>query len=243
MNNPENAASQKAKLKRFYKEVAVASAEDGWHVLLDGRAMRTPAKASLKLPTQKLAQAVADEWQRQGDFVELDGMLQMQFACSAIDYTQHYRADVEEETLAYITTDLLCYRVQEPAELVQLQKASWNPWLDWAERRFHIRMPVVLGILPVQLPSEVTGAMEAQITALDDFKLTALWLAAKHTGSLLLALAVLEKAITATEAFGISRLEEDFQNQRWGVDEEARRRRDSGAAEMAGLGEFISLIQ
>lgn len=243
MNNPKNAAMQKPKLKRFYKEVAVSLDDSGWHVTLDGRNMRTPAKELLVLPTQKLAEAVAAEWRRQGEFVELDDMYHMQFSCAAIDYTRGYRADVESEAAAYITTDLLCYRATEPQGLVQRQSEGWNRWLDWAQTEQGLTMVTVLGIMPAPQPPETLQAVDEKIATLDDFALTALWLAAKHTGSLVLGFAVLNQALMAKEAFVLSRIEEDYQNEQWGIDDEARIRRASAAAEMTALGEFVSLIQ
>jgi chaperone required for assembly of F1-ATPase len=243
MNNPKIAASQKSKLKRFYQDVSLADCDGGWQVCFDGKPMRSPAKASLVLPARRLAEEVADEWQRQEQFVELDGMPHTQFSCAATDYTAVYRADVEAETLAYITTDLLCYRAQEPQDMVQRQNEQWNPWVRWAEERFNLRMALVVGIMPVEQSGETLDEMRRQIAALDDFSLTAVWLVAKHTGSLLLAFAVQQGALEAPVAFNLSRLEEDFQNARWGVDEEARSRRHSTAAEMEALGKFISLIQ
>lgn len=243
MNNPQNAAPQKQELKRFYKTVSFAQGDGGWQVFLDDKPIRTPAKALLVLPTQKLAAAIANEWDRQGDTVELDDMYHMQFSCAAVDYTQGYRSDVKAETHDYITTDLLCYRALEPQDLVHQQNALWNQWVDWAEKRYGIQLVLVAGIMPAPQSDQVLDSMEARIAALDDFALTAVWLLAKHTGSLLLALAVWENAATPEEAFIASRLEEMHQNAQWGEDEEAVRRRESAAMEMAALGEFISLIQ
>lgn len=243
MDNPKNAATHKKTLKRFYKDVNVGQAEGGWQVLLDGKPIRTPAKALLVLPTQRLAEAVAGEWARQGEEVALDAMHLMQFSCAALDYTQGFRTDVESETLAYISTDLLCYRAQEPQELTQRQNVGWNRWIDWAEKRYGIRMVLVMGIMPVAQADATTEVMEQELKRLDDFMLTALWLAARQTSSLLLALAVAERQIAASEAFILSRIDETYQNEQWGEDEEARRRRETGAAEMAALGEFIALLQ
>lgn len=243
MTTPKNAVAQKPELKRFYKTASAAQGEHGWQVLLDGKPIRTPAKALLVLPTQKLAENIATEWDRQGDTVELDGMYHMQFSCAAVDYTQGYRSDVESEAHDYITTDLLCYRAQEPHDLVVLQNTQWNPWVDWAEKRYGIQLVLVAGIMPAPQSGETLEAIAEYLAALDDFALTAVWLLAKHTGSLLLALAVWEKATTPEAAFLTSRLEQTHQNAHWGEDEETARRRESAAAEMVALGQFIALIQ
>lgn len=243
MNNPKDAAMQKKTLKRFYKEVGVGQTESSWQVLLDGKPIRTPAKARLVLPTQALADAIAEEWSQQGEEVALDTMHLTQFSCAALDYTQGFRADVESETLAYISTDLLCYRAQEPQELVQRQNAGWNRWVDWAGQRYGIRMALAAGIMPVTQADATSDAMERELKQLDDFMLTALWLVARQTSSLLLAFAVVERELAASDAFVLSRIDETYQNEQWGEDEEARRRREIGAAEMVALGEFIALLQ
>lgn len=241
MNNPKNAAMQKTKLKRFYKDVSVTKAEGGWQVLLDGKPMRTPAKQKLELPSRKLADAVAEEWGRQGEHVELDGMFNMQFSCAAIDYTQGFRADVEAETAAYVTTDLLCYRAEEPQELVKRQNAGWNPWMDWAQEQ-GMPLALVLGIMPVTQAEDTLQNVLKTVAEADAYTLTALWLLAKHTGSFVLALAVVQGALKAEEAFTLSRIEEDFQNEQWGTDEEAAQRRQMAATEMAAIGRFLALL-
>lgn len=243
MNNPKNAATQKPKLRRFYKEVSLGEADGGWQLLLDGKPMRTPAREPLVLPTRQLAEAVAAEWARQAEYVELDDMCQMQFSCAAIDYTQGFRADVESEAAAYIGTDLLCYRAQEPQALVERQSLGWNPWLDWARERHGLHLALVPGIMPVAQSEATHAGVAAKVAALDAFSLTALWLMAKHTGSFVLALAVLEGALGADKAFALSRIEEDWQNEQWGTDAEAAAKRHAAAAEMAALGDFIFLLQ
>jgi chaperone required for assembly of F1-ATPase len=200
MTPPKNAAAQKPELKRFYKTASAAQGEHGWQVLRDGKPIRTPAKALLVLPTQKLAEAIAAEWDRQGGPVGLDGMYHMQFSCAAVDYTQGYRRDVESETHDYITTDLLCYRAQEPHDLVALQNTQWNPWVDWAEKRYGIQLVLVAGIMPAPQSGETLETIAEHLAALDDFALIAVWLLAKHTGSLLLALYASRRRDTETAA-------------------------------------------
>lgn len=243
MNNPKNAAVQKERLRRFYDDVAIIEGTSGWQVLLDDAPIRTPAGEVFEVPTQALAEAVATEWAGQQEFVELDSMYHMQFSCAALDYTRGFRQDVERETRDYITTDLLCYRAQEPQGLVQYQTEKWNPWIEWAEQRFDIKLVLVAGIMPAQQSDKTFEIMHAEIAKFDDFALTAMWLLAKHTGSLVVPFAVWERAMEPEEAFAISRIEENYQNEQWGTDEEAQKNREAVANEMRALGEFIALIQ
>jgi chaperone required for assembly of F1-ATPase len=115
--------------------------------------------------------------------------------------------------------------------------------VQWAEKRFAIKLVMVAGIMPSPQSEQTLRALKARLAMLDDFPLTAVWMMAKYTGSLLLALALWERAIAVDDAFAASRLEETFQNSQWGEDEEAARRRDATAVEMTILAEFISLIQ
>lgn len=241
MNKPN--PQQKPKLKRFYKTVETSAGVSGWRVLLDGKAMRTPQKAVFEVPHRRLTEAVAEEWASQGSDIALEQMPLTQFTCAVLDYTAHFRRDVEAETAAYATTDLLCYRASEPAELAQRQREAWDKWLDWAQTRYDIRMKLTEGIMPVEQEPQTLEALQAEIARLDDYGLTALWLMAKHCSSLLLPLAVWEKKLEAEEAYHIARIDETYQNEQWGQDAEALERRESGAREMYAIGEFVKLIQ
>lgn len=241
MNKPN--LPQKPKLKRFYKTAEAAAAPTGWRVLLDGKAMRTPQKEIFEVPQRKLAEAVAEEWASQGSDIALEQMPLTQFTCAVIDYTQLFRHDVEAETAAYATTDLLCYRAAEPEELVQRQKEAWDKWLDWAQTRYDVKMQLTEGIMPVDQEEASLEALAGEIAALDDYALTAVWLMAKHCSSLILPLAVWEKQLDAETAFHIARVDETYQNEQWGEDEEALERREAGAREMYAIGEFIKCIQ
>ena len=44
--------------KRFYKDASVVRSELGFSVELDGRAIKTPAKTTLTLPSEALAIAI-----------------------------------------------------------------------------------------------------------------------------------------------------------------------------------------
>src|SRR5690606_20695893 len=122
-------------------------------------------------------------------------------------------------------------------------KEAWDKWLDWAQTRYDIRMKLTEGIMPVDQEAQSLEALQQEIHKLDDYGLTALWLMAKHCSSLLLPLAVSEKHVAAEEAFRIARVDESYQSEQWGKDEEAMERWESGAREMYEIGEFIKLIQ
>ncbi|MBM3617219.1 MAG: ATPase [Alphaproteobacteria bacterium] len=234
--------AEKPKLKRFYKQVSVAEELEGWQVLLDGRPMRTPAKALLFLPSRALAEAVAAEWAEQGEEILPDSMPMMQFSCVAVDYVAPYHDDVLAEATEYAATDVLCYRADEPAELAAQQYAAWQPLVDWAEMEYGIVMRLTTGIMPVAQEAQTLAKLSDSLKKLSSFRLAAAWLMAKHCSSLLLALAALNGRITPLEAHAISRVDENYQNTRWGEDAEARSKRESGEAEMAAIGRFLKVI-
>lgn len=242
MTEAAKSLPQKRKPRRFYRQATAAQSGDGWQVLLDGKSMKTPGKQMLFVPTEALAQAIAGEWQGQGEEIVLESMHLTQFSCASLDYTARFRDDVERETLAYAETDLLCYRAEEPEELVRRQNDAWNPVLGWSEKRYDIRMVLAGGIMPVSQPKETLDALRDVVASLPLFALTAVWLVAKHTSSLLVALAVYERHLTVEAAFDLSRVDETFQCEQWGEDAEAAEKRRYAATEMRAIGEFLSTL-
>ena len=120
------------KRKRFWKQARVVADGDGFAVELDGRPVRTPAKAALRLPGRAMAQAIAAEWDAQEDEIAPATMPFTRTANAAIDKVTPQRAEVAAMLAAYGDSDLLCYRADRPAELVRRQAESWDPALDWA---------------------------------------------------------------------------------------------------------------
>ncbi|MGR3465938.1 ATP12 family chaperone protein [Limimaricola sp.] len=209
------------KAKRFWKEATAAPAEGGWQVLLDGRPVRTPAKAALVLPTQALAEAVAAEWQAQEERIDPGAMPATRTANSAIDKVTATRAEVAEMLAAYGGSDMLCYRAESPAELVARQAAEWDPLLDWAAARFDARLAVTAGIMPVAQERAALERLGAPVHAMEPFALSAFHDLVALSGSLVLAFAVTEGRCEPQEAWRLSRLDEEWQIEQWGVDDEA----------------------
>jgi chaperone required for assembly of F1-ATPase len=212
-------------LKRFYKQAGIASAADGHRVMLDGKPIRTPAKAELLLPTAALAEMIATEWQGQGEEINPGDMPLTQLAATAIDRVSKEREAVIEELVGYAETDLLCYHAEEPQDLVARQVATWQPLLDWATETFEAPFQVTAGIMPARQPEPALRGVRRALETLSDLELTALASLTACCGSLIVALAVRHGQISAEEAFSVSQLDETFQIEQWGEDEEARKRR------------------
>lgn len=207
--------------KRFWKETSVTDHPEGFGVALDGRAVKTPAKAPLVVPTRALAEAIAAEWEAQEGQIAPHTMPVTRSANAAIDKVAHQHDEVVEHVAEYGGTDLLCYRADNPAELVALQAEKWDPLLDWASETFGVRLAVTAGVLPVAQSEDALSRLRSEVAACDAFALAALHDLVGITGSLVLGLAVARGRLTAVEAWDLSRLDEDWQISQWGEDEEA----------------------
>lgn len=236
--------------RRFYKQaeaapVAEASGSRGdlYGVRLDGRVLKTPAKKPLHLPSRALAEAVACEWAQQADEIEPRTMPLTSLAYTAIDRVTPQRALVIDEVAKYAETDLVCYRVPHPRALVERQEATWGPLVTWAERRYDISLAVTESLLAVVQPPQTLDALRAAAASHDDLALAALHGATTGAGSLIISLALLEGEIDAETAWAAAQLDETFQIERWGEDEEAAERREALRADLAEIARFHRLLR
>ncbi|TKW65703.1 MAG: ATPase [Paracoccus denitrificans] len=209
------------KARRFWKIAAAEPADDGWRVVLDGKPVMTPGKLPLILPTEALATAVAAEWDAQQDVIDPLSMPLTRASNSAIEKVTPQFEGVADMLGAYGDTDLLSYRATEPDRLHDRQKAGWDPMLDWADSHHGARLAVTRGLMPVAQDPGAIARLRARIDSLTPFELTALHDLVTVPGSLVLGLAVLDGRLTAAEAHALARIDEEFQAETWGRDEEA----------------------
>jgi chaperone required for assembly of F1-ATPase len=226
-------------MRRFYKEVSVA---EDFRVLLDGRPIKTPMRATLALPTRMLAEAVAEEWRGQGEKIAPETLPLTKLANTAIDRVVGREEVVIDQILAY-ANDLLCYRAEAPADLVARQNEGWNPLLDWAAERYGARLFTRVGIAHIAQPEEAVEAFRHTLAGHDPFVLTALHAAATLCGSLVLALALADGRLGAEEAFALSHLDERYQAEKWGADGEAAKRARAMAGELDAAARFMRLAR
>lgn len=228
-------------LKRFWTDVAVKPVEGGFAVTLDGRAMRTPGKAPFVVPTRAIAQQVAAEWQEQQGEVRPGTMPFTRSVNSAIDTLSQHRAFVVEDLSGYGGTDLVCYRAEEPLALRRRQESGWDPLVTWAGSRFGAHLATGLGIVHVAQPQEALQALAAEVARQDDYELSAFHDLVVLSGSLIIALAVIEGLHSPEEAWGLSRIDETWQIEQWGEDEEARAFADQKRAAFLHAARFHAL--
>ncbi len=227
-------------MKRFYKTVAASRVAEGFHILLDGKPVQTPARHRLTLPTQKLADAIAEEWRVQGDTIVPASMPMLRMANTVLDGISQNRDEVIGAILRFGEHDLLSYPAEAPAELMARQKSVWTPLLEWADLRHGARLAVASGITHVEQPPATLTALRAAIAAQDDYALASLHVMASITGSLVLALALSEEQIHPAQAFQMSRLDEEFQAEKWGQDAEAEIRARGLARELDVAAAFLA---
>jgi chaperone required for assembly of F1-ATPase len=231
------------KPRRFYKVAEAAPVEGGFAVHLDGRTPKSPAKSPLVLPTLALAQLVAAEWEAQETLIDSAAMPATRLAFTAIDRISETRAEVAKEVAAYAGSDLLCYRAEHPTPLVERQDRDWQPLLDWAGRELGVTFTPVAGIIHAPQPPETLAEVEALALSLDDFSLAGVAYAAGLLGSTVLALAIRADQIDGQRALDLSRLEEIFQAQTWGQDEEARQRAEHLSVEAKVLERWFAALR
>ena len=211
-------------MKRFYQDAAVVAGESGFEIRLDGRPVRTPARAQLALPTHRLAEAVAEEWRAQGDVVDPRSMPFTGLANGAIDQIAPNRESFAAGIARYAESDLLCYRAEGPTELVAREAAAWDPLLDWAMARYHVAFRVTQGIIPVAQPDETLARLAAVVTAFDPFTLAGLSTLVTLSGSLVCGLAVVEGGHDADLIWTAAEIDEAWEVEQWGEDKEAAAR-------------------
>jgi chaperone required for assembly of F1-ATPase len=226
-------------VKRFYKDVVVTE-ERG--ITLDGRAVKTPAKAPLILPNTALAEAVADEWRAQGEEIDPHSMPCTGLANAAIDHCSPDPVRFAEDLAVYGETELLCYRAEEPFALVAKQNQDWNPLLGWAQTRFDISFVLLRGIMHQPQPPETLARLRDAVGAYSPFALTALSPLVTISGSLVIALALSEGAITPEAAFDAAHLDELWQEEQWGADDFALEARALRRRDFLSAAHFLNLF-
>ena len=228
-------------MKRFYEQAAARAHGAGYIVTLDARPMKTPAQRALVLPNAALARAVAKEWQAQGENVHRDSLALTRIACTALDRVENCRVEVVEHLVSVGATDMTCYRVTEPAELIARQRAAWDPLLNWLSAYCGARLELTDAIAPLEQSPEAVERLRQAASVPEAMMLSALAGAVSATKSLVIGLALRENRLSAAEAFEASQVEETFQIERWGEDSELTERRGAIYREITACAAFMVL--
>ncbi|WP_226019133.1 ATP12 family chaperone protein [Novosphingobium sp. FKTRR1] len=230
-------------MKRFYKQVTVAEAADGFGVALDGRRIKTVGGRQQTVPTRALAEAMAAEWAAQGETIDPAGFILRDLADYAIDVVAAGKPAVIAETLPYAETDTLCYRAEPDEALGIRQRAEWDPLLAWAEAQWGVALQPVAGVIHRPQPAEALANLRARLEALDAFVLAALRNTASLAASLIVGLAALEAEADLTALWAAASLEETWQADLWGHDAEAAERAEKRFAAFCAAARFAALAR
>lgn len=229
-------------MKRFWKQAAAKAGAEGWSIELDGRPVRTPARSLLLLPTGALAEAVVAEWQSAAETVDPRAMPLTGLANAAIDRIAPAREAFAAGLARYAASDLLCYRAESPAALVTRQAERWDPLLQWARRRYDIDFVVTSGVTPVDQSADTLGRLSQAVAVLEPFRLAALSPLVTVGGSLVAGLAVLERAVDVDTAWAAVSLDEAWQLETWGSDEEAEKALAAREADFRAGARLLALL-
>ncbi len=230
-------------MKRFYTKVLVSRGDDGFSILLDERPMRTPAKRSFGLPTMSLSEAVAEEWDAQSTEIDPATMPLTRHAYTAIDGVRAHADGVADEVARFGETDLLCYRAAAPDTLVRQQAENWQPLLDWLHETHGVLLVSTTGVVPTAQDPGGIAVLRRLVGGYDAFELAALHTVVSISGSLVIGLAVSAGRLDASQAWRLSRLDHDFQSDRWGVDHEAAALAAQTEGDFAAAVRFLALVR
>ncbi|KEA06714.1 ATPase [Agrobacterium rhizogenes] len=230
--------------KRFYKDVGIREGEDGHVIELDGKVVKTPARRSLAVPTEALAKLVAAEWARQVEIIDPTVMPVTRLVNTALDGVATDPQAVFEDILRFSSSDLLCYRADQPERLVERQSERWDPLIDWAANELGARFILAEGVMHQEQPREAIAAFAVTLRKYD----TPLELASLHTittltGSAILALAFAEGQRPLAEVWSLAHLDEDWTIEQWGHDEEADHRRAQRFEEFQAATDVFSALR
>jgi chaperone required for assembly of F1-ATPase len=239
--NPLRAAAQGARpqsIKRFYEKATVEPGAGGFAVLLDGKSVRTPARKPLTVPLASLAEALAAEWASQRELIDPASMPLTRLTNTAIDGVAERMAEVEEDVVKYAGSDLICYRASEPEALVREQAALWDGLIVFARETLQARLTLAEGVIFAPQPAEAVEAIASAVRRYvgedggSHFRLAALHTMTALTGSCIIALAVALGKLDLEKAWAAANVDEDFEMNAWGVDQEALARRERRFSEM-----------
>ena len=214
-------------LKRFWDTASAVETDSGYGVFLDKRHLKTPLKNPVTVPSEGFAEMIAAEWRAVDGKVQKHTMPYNRFAEAALDAAETEHAEIVGNLAGYGETDLLCYRAESPVELIARQAKNWDPLLDWAARELDAPLRKTHGVIAVNQSETSIQNLQKIIEDFGLFQLTAFYDLVKLSGSLVLALAVSRAYISPQEGWALSRIDDEWQIEQWGVDDDAQKLAES----------------
>jgi chaperone required for assembly of F1-ATPase len=229
-------------MKRFYGQATFSPEPGGVAILLDGRPVRTPGRNLLRVPTEELAEAIAGEWNSQGEKIDPRSMPLTGLANAAIDRVEPDPAGFARTLAEYGESDLLCYRAEGPRSLVERQEEVWEPLLSWARSRYDIEFETTTGVMHRRQPAATVERLGRAVAARSPFQLAGLAPLVTIAGSLIVALALAEGAIGLETAWDSALLDEAWQAEQWGADPLAAASLENRRREFDSAYRFLTLL-
>lgn len=204
--------------KKFFEDVSISQGEGGlYEINLDRRKLKTPKGKLFTVPNEALAIAVATEWDAQKDTLKFYTMHMTTLCNTALDNpTQRDKDQIITAALKYLETDTICYRVDEPPGLVELQQVEWDPVMDWIEKRYNVVIGSSSSIMGPQIPEETKETFRQHLNSYNFWALTGLEYVITQLKSVILTFGMIDRYLTVEQAVLLSRLEEEYQIQHWG---------------------------
>ena len=228
-------------VKRFYETASVNHEDGAYHIQLDGRPVRTPAREKLACGGRQLAESICEEWRGQTEWIDPQSMPLTQLANTAIDGVSKQMDEVRDATLAYAGADLLCYRADHPQDLGEKQSELWDPVLEWVKVELGAEFLTSAGVIHRTQPEASMDMLDDHLKCHDAFALSALHVMTTLLGSILLALAIAEGRLSVNDAWRAAHVDEDWQIAQWGADTEAKKRRERRFKEMRSAADFLNM--
>lgn len=234
-------------MKKFYKEARIRQDGDEFIIELDAKPVKTPSGRQLIAPSKALGEAVAKEWQDQGETIDQENMHLTALLTTAIDRSGPQRKEIEQRVLKYLDTDLLCYRTDEPLVLADRQEEQWGPWLVWFDQHYGVKLLTTTTLDALTQPEDAHKRVLNYMQALDPHDFTVMHVVTSLSGSVILSLAFMEGELEPEEIFNLAFLEERYHSELAGEDEHGqdpaqKKAHDSVKAELKAAQAYQNLL-
>jgi chaperone required for assembly of F1-ATPase len=228
-------------MKRFWKNTEILASDEGYIVKLDARPVKLPSGKPLTIPFLTLTEAIASEWAIAPQNFSPEDLPLTRLTSTAQERIAPHRGDIINQLAAYGLNDLLCYRAESPDDLIARQNETWDPWLQWAEATYGLRLLSTAGLVPIDQPPSTGAALCVILASQSDYAIAALGVIVPALGSLILGLALTVRALDPQTACDIAFLDELWQEEQWGTDREAISRRAKVIADVSVSTQFTQL--
>jgi len=230
-------------MKKFWKTIEIKKVSSKeFYILLDNKKLKTPQKNELILSNHLMAKEVLREWDQRSDIINTDDLVFYGLLSTAIDRVSEEKNSYINDIINFIDTDLICYRADNPIDLVSFQNKQWDPIISLIEKYINTKVSVFKGVMPSQQSSKVHHRFKNLIVELSDVQISVLHRITNLVGSVFLSLCILKKDLTNKQAFELSFLDELWQAENWGYEEDASEKRKKIRTELNRLILFIDCI-